>query len=155
MVQMDGYHLSNEVLLALGRRDRKGAPDTFDVRGFVALLHRARTETDIVYAPRFHREIEEPVAGSLVVNPQGPGIVVDGNYLLLDTGGWEHVAPLFDEIWYVDTPPDQCHQRLIERASTTYGPIDGPKWVDTVDEPNAVIVRACRERAHRRVVLHT
>ena len=155
VVQMDGYHLSNEVLLALGRRQRKGAPDTFDVGGFVALLQRVRTDSEVIYAPRFRREIEEPVAGSLVVDPQAPGIVVEGNYLLLDSGGWERVAALLDEVWYVDTPVEECRARLITRASLTYGPVDGPKWVDTVDEANAALVRACRPRATRHVVLHT
>ena len=35
---MDGYHLSNKELDALGRRNRKGAPDTFDSFGFCAEL---------------------------------------------------------------------------------------------------------------------
>lgn len=159
LVQMDGYHLANDVLVELGRRDRKGAPDTFDVGGFVALLQRVRRnsrgiESPIVYAPLFHREIEEPIAGSMAVHPQAPGIVIEGNYLLLDHGGWERVAPLLHEVWYVDTPPDVCRERLITRASKTYGPIDGPKWVDRVDEPNAMLIRGCRDRAHRHVVLH-
>lgn len=153
VIQMDGFHLSNEVLAALGRRDRKGSPDTFDVAGFVALLQRAHTETGVVYAPRFRREIEEPIASSLAVNTRGPGVIVEGNYLLMQTGGWEAVAPLLDEVWYVDTSPDECRERLIARASVTYGPIDGPKWVDAVDEPNAALVRATAERASLRTTL--
>ena len=155
VIQMDGYHLSNQVLLALERRNRKGAPDTFDVGGFVALLKRVRNESQTVYAPRFHRDIEEPIAGSLPVDPQAPGVVVEGNYLLLDNGGWEHVAAQLDEVWYVDTPPEECRARLLARASISYGPIYGPKWVDQVDEPNAALVRACRSRAHRHVVLYS
>ena len=42
VVPMDGYHLSNPVLQELGRADRKGAPDTFDVAGFASLLQRIR-----------------------------------------------------------------------------------------------------------------
>jgi pantothenate kinase len=155
LVQMDGYHLSNEVLLALGRRDRKGSPDTFDVGGFASLLNRVRTESGVVYAPRFRREIEEPIAGSLAVECSAPGVVVEGNYLLHDAHGWSCVAPLLDEVWYVDTPPELCHSRLVERASATYGPVDGPAWVDNVDEPNAALVRACRMRADRRLTLES
>ena len=33
LVPMDGFHLANEVLIDLGRRDRKGAHDTFDDGG--------------------------------------------------------------------------------------------------------------------------
>lgn len=187
LVQMDGFHLSNEALLALGRRERKGAPDTFDVAGFIVLLHRIRAlplsgragpsglsdvvraprfhrefepvaadisdHRRIVYAPRFHREIEEPVAGSLAVLPQSPGVFVEGNYLLHDEHGWSAVAPLLDAVWYVDTPIAACRQRLVDRATKTYGPVQGPAWVDNVDEPNAKLVRAGATRADRRVQL--
>ena len=154
VVEMDGFHLSNEVLVSLDRRDRKGAPDTFDVDGFVALLQRSRDNVSgVIYAPRFIREIEEPIAGSLPIRSDSPGILVEGNYLLLDSGGWEHVAALLDETWYVDTPAEECRTRLVARATATYGPIDGPRWVDDVDEPNAEIVRASAPRATRRVVL--
>ena len=153
VIQMDGFHLSNEVLLDLGRRDRKGSPDTFDVAGFIHTLQRAHTESGTVYAPRFRREIEEQIASSLAINTRAPGIIVEGNYLLLQTDGWEAVAALLDEIWYVDTPSDVCHQRLVERASMTYGPVDGPKWVDSVDEPNAALVRATSDRATLRTTL--
>ena len=152
VIEMDGFHLSNEVLVSLGRRGRKGAPDTFDVDGFVALLQRSgNLSTGVIYGPRFVREIEEPIAGSLPIRGDAPGILVDGNYLLLDLGGWEQVAPLLVEIWYVDTPAEVCRARLLARATQTYGPIDGPRWVDEVDEPNAAIVRASAWRASRRV----
>ncbi|MGH3794230.1 MAG: hypothetical protein ACRDSP_05010 [Pseudonocardiaceae bacterium] len=42
VVGMDGFHLAHAELVRLGSVDRKGAPDTFDVRGFVALLVRLR-----------------------------------------------------------------------------------------------------------------
>ena len=38
LLPMDGYHLSNKILVELGRADRKGAPDTFDSFGFAELL---------------------------------------------------------------------------------------------------------------------
>jgi pantothenate kinase len=43
LVPMDGFHLADTELDRLGRRDRKGAPDTFDAAGYVALLHRCAT----------------------------------------------------------------------------------------------------------------
>ncbi len=154
VIEMDGFHLSNEVLVSLGRRNRKGAPDTIDVDGFVALLQRAASNADrVVYAPRFVREIEEPIAGSLPVRGDSPGILVEGNYLLLDSGGWERVGPMLDATWFVDTPTEECRARLVVRATQTYGPIDGPRWVEEVDEPNAKIVRASATRTSRRVVL--
>ena len=38
VLPMDGFHLSQARLIKLGRLDRMGAPDTFDVDGFVAVL---------------------------------------------------------------------------------------------------------------------
>src|SRR5438309_3286446 len=83
LVPMDGFHLANDELIRLGRRDRKGAPDTFDAAGYVALLRRLREHAqEVVYAPEFRRQIEEPVAGAIPVPPDVPLIVTEGNYLL-------------------------------------------------------------------------
>ncbi len=48
LVPMDGFHLPNAQLRELGLRGRKGAPDTFDVVGYVALLTRLRVPADEV-----------------------------------------------------------------------------------------------------------
>ena len=67
---MDGFHLANATLDRLGRHDRKGAVDTFDGWGFVALLRRLRDEVDHeVYAPSFRRTVDEPIAGEIAVRP--------------------------------------------------------------------------------------
>ena len=57
VVPMDGFHLANAELHRLDRRDRKGASDTFDAAGFVALLRRRRDPgaDEVVYARAFHR----------------------------------------------------------------------------------------------------
>ena len=44
LVAMDGFHLSDAVLDELGRHERKGAPDTFDVEGYLATLDRVRAD---------------------------------------------------------------------------------------------------------------
>jgi pantothenate kinase len=81
LVPMDGFHLSNAVLESLGRRGRKGAPDTFDAAGYVALLRRLRTpDADVVYAPTFFRDIEEPIGSSVAITPETPVVVTEGNY---------------------------------------------------------------------------
>lgn len=68
VVPMDGFHLAQAELERLGRAGRKGAPDTFDASGFVALLARLREATEpVTYAPQFRREIEEPIAGAIPV----------------------------------------------------------------------------------------
>src|SRR5690349_8147442 len=87
VVPMDGFHLANVELQRLGRAGRKGAPDTFDAAGYAALLqrlHDQRADGDIVYAPEFRRDIEEPIAGAIAVLPSTQLVITEGNYLLHD-----------------------------------------------------------------------
>lgn len=150
VVPMDGFHLANSSLERLGRRQRKGAPDTFDAAGFAALLRRLRQQTpgEVVYAPEFRREIEEPVAGAIAVAAQTPLLIVEGNYLLLDDGDWAPVAGLLDEVWYVDVDDSLRLPRLIARHERFGRSPDAARaWVASTDEPNARRIAACRDRA--------
>lgn len=116
LVPMDGFHLAQERLLALDRVATKGAIDTFDVDGFVHLLVRLRAaEEAILYAPVFRRDLEEPVAGAIAVPAGLPLVVVEGNYLLVDGGGWERVRPLLDEVWFLQPDDDVRMSRLMTR----------------------------------------
>ncbi|MCM5704597.1 nucleoside/nucleotide kinase family protein [Larsenimonas salina] len=153
-VPMDGYHLSNRELARLGRSDRKGAPDTFDATGYRDLLTRIRKTTDeVIYAPAFYREIEEPIAASLVVTPECPLVITEGNYLLLEDTPWPQVAAQLDEVWYVDVPTPLRETWLVERHMR-FGrtETEARDWVATTDRPNAERIEATRTRAHRTLV---
>lgn len=150
LVPMDGFHLANAELDRLGRRDRKGAPDTFDVAGYVAVLRRIRYGTDpVVYAPRFHREVEESYAGEIAVERARTRLVVtEGNYLLLPTGPWSPVAGLLDESWYVELADEVRLRRLVDRH-VAYGrePAAARAWARGTDQVNAELVATTRGRA--------
>ena len=139
LVPMDGFHLAQAELVRLGRRDRMGAPDTFDAAGYAALLTRLKSDEPVVYAPEFRREIEEPIAGAIAVSHQTPLIVTEGNYLLL----WPQIKPLLDECWYVETDEELRVQRLIQRH-IQFGktPEYARAWVMRSDERNAELVAA-------------
>jgi pantothenate kinase len=141
LVPMDGFHLAQAELVRLGRRDRMGAPDTFDAAGFAALLHRLHGDEPVVYAPEFRREIEEPIAGAIAVTRSTPLVVTEGNYLLLSDGDWALVRPLLDEAWYVETDDDLRVKRLIQRH-IQFGktPEYARAWVERSDERNAALV---------------
>jgi pantothenate kinase len=148
VVSMDGFHLADCVLDRLGRRDRKGAPDTFDAAGFVQLLRRIRDDLDeVVYAPVFVREQEQAVAGALPVERLHSVVIVEGNYLLCD-GAFAPVRGLLDTRWYVDPDPVLRRDRLINRH-VRYGrsPAAAQRWVERTDEPNARRVAFTRGRA--------
>ena len=149
LVPMDGFHLAQAELVRLGRRDRMGAPHTFDVAGYVALLGRLRAlEDEVVYAPAFRRPLEEPIAGAIPVPRSLPLVVTEGNYLLLDEGGWERVRPLLDEAWYVEMDEDTRLSWLIQRhIEFGKAPDAARAWVLRSDQVNAQIVAATRERA--------
>ena len=148
-VPMDGFHLADVELERLGRRDRKGAPDTFDALGYAALLRRLREDTgDVVYAPGFERVIEQPVAGTIPVTPADRLIVTEGNYLLVDDPFWSRVRPLLDEVWYADLDDRERLRRLVERHRR-YGKDEASAvaWATGTDEANARLIAATRDRA--------
>lgn len=149
-VPMDGYHLANVELARLGRASRKGAEDTFDSAGYVALLRRLREQTsdEIVYAPEFRREIEEPIANAIPVFAQTPLVITEGNYLLLDHGHWSAVKGLLDEVWYVEVDPVLRRERLVQRHMRFGRSLSAAQdWVANTDEPNAVRIDATKSRA--------
>ena len=149
LVPMDGFHLAGDELRRLGRQDRKGAPDTFDAAGYVALLRRLRDPGDeVVYAPEFHREIEESFAGAIAVAPQVPLVVTEGNYLLLDDGPFSAVRELLDEAWFLAPDDGARVQRLIDRHVRHGMPSERARdWVRRSDERNAALVAPTREDA--------
>jgi pantothenate kinase len=149
LVGMDAFHLANSELERLGRRDRKGAIDTFDGAGYVALLERLATVGDeVVYAPEFRREIEEAIAGAVPVGPEVALVITEGNYLLVDSPPWSRVRPLLAEAWFCRPPEDLRIERLIERhVAFGKAPDFARSWVLGSDQRNARLVAPTAARA--------
>jgi pantothenate kinase len=148
-VPMDGFHLADASLARLGRLDAKGAPDTFDAAGYLALLRRLRDPAeDVVYAPAFERDLEQPLAGAIAVAPAARLVLTEGNYLLLDDGCWPRVRAELDEVWFCAPDPDVRTSRLVARH-VEFGkePAAAAAWVRAVDVPNAEAVERTRDRA--------
>ncbi len=162
LVPMDGFHLDQRELERLGRADRKGAPDTFDVGGYVALLRRLRsTDEPVVLAPRFDRDLEQSIGSALAVERATRVVVTEGNYLLLDAtdlgapvsaepamAGWAQVRAHLDRCWYVDVDPAVRLSRLVARhVAHGRSPEEAREWVERTDEANARLVEGTRDRA--------
>lgn len=149
IVGMDGFHYANAELVRLGRRERKGAPDTFDVDGYVALLGRLRAQREgTIHAPLFDRSLEESIGSAVAVDASTPLVITEGNYLLHDAHGWGAVAGLLDEVWFLDVDADERRRRLVARRLGHGHPeTEAIAWVQDVDEPNARLVETGRERA--------
>ena len=146
---MDGFHLADVQLDRLGRRDRKGAPDTFDVDGYVAALQRLHDQPDrTLYVPGFERDLEQPIAAAIAIPPSARLVLTEGNYLLLPSGGWERVRPLLAEAWFVAVADDVRRERLVRRHERFGKSPDAARaWVEQTDEPNARLVAETRELA--------
>jgi pantothenate kinase len=149
VVPMDGFHLHDDELARLELSHRKGAPETFDVAGYLALLRRLRNEADhTVYAPAFDRSRELAVAGAVAVRPEHKLVVTEGNYLLYDAPGWSEVHPLLDEVWFVEADEETRLERLVERHAAHGKPRDlAQRWATVSDQANAELVATTRERA--------
>jgi pantothenate kinase len=141
-VPMDGFHLSNHTLIGWGRRDRKGAWDTFDADGYVHLLRRLRNqEEEILHAPDFDRDVDESIGSALPIRREVPLIVTEGNYLLCDWGGWAGVAPLLDESWYLQLDePTRLHRLAYRHQQHGMSQKEAATWARTTDQDNAVLI---------------
>ncbi len=136
-VPMDGFHLADLTLADHGTLAAKGAIETFDRGGYLALLRRLKTElTYDVYAPDFERTLEQPIAGAITIRPDDVLVVTEGNYLLDDS--WTEIRDGLDEVWFIELDDDVRHERLVRRhIEFGKSAADAEAWVNRVDEPNA------------------
>jgi pantothenate kinase len=149
LVGMDGFHLTPARLTELGSRDRMGAIDTFDARGFAALVQRLRDSPDeIIYAPEFRRDLEISIAAAVPIEPKVQLVVIEGNYLLVPDEPWSKLPDAFDEIWYCERDENARVADLVARHHA-YGksPEEAERWVLESDQVNAELVKTTRSRA--------
>jgi pantothenate kinase len=149
---MDGYHLADVELRRLGRSDRKGAPDTFDAAGYLALLTRLRSAgaagSGTIWAPAFDRELEQPIAGSIPVDPSVRVVITEGNYLLLDDPAWRPIREALAEVWFCAPPDDVRLRRLVARHEQFGKSAEHAwQWAHGTDQRNAELIHATQRRA--------
>ena len=142
-VGMDAFHIGHRILAERGQESIKGAPETFDALGYVALLERIRSTSDTLYAPEFHREIEDSIAHEVEISPAVRLVVTEGNYLLLPQHPWAAVRPLLDAAWFLHLDIAERQRRMVERR-LRYGNTLEVATAMTLgsDEANAQLVDA-------------
>ena len=114
VVPMDGFHLDDSLLGPRGLLTRKGAPDTFDQRGFARFIADLASGGEIFH-PTFDRTREIAIGQSGVIPASCDTVIVEGNYLLLDAPGWRDLAAHWDLSVYLPVEPEVLEQRLIAR----------------------------------------
>ena len=144
VVTMDGFHLDNAIMDERGLRSGKGAPETFDVDGFSAMVARLKAGGDVVY-PLFDRSLDKAIAGAGLIGADTDIAILEGNYLLFDAPVWRELSAQWDVSVWLDTPLDVLRARLVQR------------WLDhdhTLEEAEARadgndMANAARVAAHR------
>ena len=114
VMPMDGFHLDNDTLHTMDLFHRKGAPETFDADGFVALIKRLRGEDTVPY-PTFDRDADRTVPDGGQINETTRIMLVEGNYLLLNQSPWDSLAGLFDMTVRLVVDHETLAARLITR----------------------------------------
>ncbi|UJW75898.1 nucleoside triphosphate hydrolase [Rhizobium sp. SL42] len=114
VLPMDGFHLDNGILQDRGLLPRKGAPETFDVRGLGDILRAVRAGGEVL-VPVFDRSRELAIAAARCISKEDRIILAEGNYLLLDDEPWSLLAPLFDFTVMVSPAVNELERRLVER----------------------------------------
>ena len=115
VLPMDGFHMDNGILEARGLLPRKGAPETFDVRGFADVLRAVRQGDEEVLVPVFDRSREIAIASARPVSPDTHIVLAEGNYLLIDKAPWSRLFDMFDLTIFVGPEEDVLRERLLAR----------------------------------------
>ena len=153
VLPMDGFHLSRAQLDALPNaaeaHARRGAPWTFDAEAFVGTVRTLSSSAATVLAPSFDHSVGDPVPNAISILPTHRVVIVEGNYLLLDTPPWRELRELLTEVWFVDVSPQTALRRIIHRHQAVWGMSEAEATARATsnDLPNAELVWAGRAAA--------
>jgi len=114
LVPMDGFHLDNETLEKSNLLERKGAPETFDIEGFLGLIKELRSKNDIK-VPLFDRSTDKVIKDAQIISRDHDYLVIEGNYLLLDRELWRNLSKYWDYKIFLKIEKTVLKSRLIER----------------------------------------
>lgn len=148
-VPMDGFHMKHAKLEALGTVQDKGMPHTFEAAAFADFLAHLKAADDPVSGPGYSRRIEDVVQDAFTVEAGVKLLVVEGNYLLLDTPPWDRIRPMLDLAAFIDVPRETVRARLLKRHAEEglFTEERNRKHIERVDLANYDLVRRSRPRA--------
>lgn len=140
--QMDGFHYDDAILNAKGQRARKGAPHTFDTGGFLSIVRRlADNKEDAVAVPVFDRSLELSRGSCHLIGRDVELVIVEGNYLLLDTGKWSEARAYYKKTILVTATPKTLQMRLMKRwEGAGLQPEQVRAKIEENDLPNGMLV---------------
>ena len=114
ILQMDGFHYDDQILKQKSLLLKKGAPETFDVMGFLNFLFRLKNENEVAI-PIFDRSLELSRSSAVIISKEIRVVIVEGNYILLKTHPWRELHKFFNSTIMINTKHEILEKRLIER----------------------------------------
>jgi type I pantothenate kinase len=117
LITTDGFLLSRRVLEARGLLERKGFPESYDVRRLVRFMADLKSGAPEVSAPVYSHLAYDVVEGEQIIIRQPDIVIVEGlNVLQTGTGrGTMFVSDFFDFSIYVDANEADIEQWYVER----------------------------------------
>ena len=140
ILQMDGFHYDDQILKQKSLLLKKGAPETFDVMGFLNFLFRLQNENEVAI-PIFDRSLELSRSSAVIISKETRVVIVEGNYILLKTHPWRELHKFFNSTIMISTKHEILEKRLLERWKSFNIPEEEIKQkVFENDLPNGVNV---------------
>ena len=128
ILPMDGFHMDNGILAERGLLPRKGAPESFDGRGFVDIVAALKRAEGEVLVPVFDRSREIAINAARAIPQETRFILAEGNYLLFRDAPWDRLESLFDFTIFVGPPYAVLEERLRRRWLQYALPEDQIHW---------------------------
>jgi type I pantothenate kinase len=116
LITTDGFLLPGRVLEARGLMDRKGFPESYDVRRLLRFMADLKSGAPEVFAPVYSHLSYDVVEGEHIVIRQPDIVIVEGlNVLQTGSGAPMFVSDFFDFSIYVDANEADIEQWYVER----------------------------------------
>ena len=122
IIPLDGYHYYRSELGQMKNSSqaylRRGSPFTFNSQKFYSDLAKAR-KSRIGIFPSFDHHLKDPIEKAIQLSTDHKIVMVEGNYLLLNSEPWCSTRKLFDETWLLDIPSEVSNDRVVKRHIST------------------------------------
>ena len=116
LITTDGFLLPGRVLEARGLMDRKGFPESYDVKRLLRFMAELKSGAPEVFAPVYSHLSYDVVEGEHIVIRQPDIVIVEGlNVLQTGSGAPMFVSDFFDFSIYVDASEADIEQWYVER----------------------------------------
>lgn len=121
IIGMDGFHRYQDYLVShttirdgkeIPMVQIKGAPITFDLPLLKERIAKVAAG-EVCGWPTYNRMTHNPTEDAITV--EGDIVLLEGNYLLLDHGGWEELSTYADYTIRIIASEDDLRARLVER----------------------------------------